>query len=78
MDFKTETQLRKELAQAWELVDAYKKDSQRLQFLIDSRATLQYSQRYNEESPRVEVHGDQWCRRKTLRDAIDQMIKQCR
>lgn len=71
MDFKTETQLRQELAQAWALVDAYKEDSQRLQFLIDSRATVQYSQRDREGAPHVEVLGDQWCRRKTLREALD-------
>jgi len=71
MDFKTETQLRQELAQAWALVDAYKEDSQRLQFLIDSRATVQYSQRDREGAPQVEVLGDQWCRRKTLREALD-------
>ena len=71
MNFKTETQLLQELAQAWALVDAYKEDSQRLQFLIDSRATLQYSQRDGEDSPHAEVHGAQWCRRTTLREALD-------
>lgn len=33
MDFKTETQLRQELADAWALVDAYKKDAMRYQWL---------------------------------------------
>lgn len=71
MAFKTETQLRQELAQAWALVDVYKEDSQRLQFLIDSRATLKYSQRNGEDAPHAEVDGGQWCRRKTLREALD-------
>lgn len=71
MDFRTEKQLKQELANAWALVDAYKADSQRLQFLIDSRATVQYSQRDGEEAPYAEVHGAQWCRRKTLREALD-------
>ena len=71
MGFKTETQLRQELAKVWALVDSYKEDCQRLRFLIDSRATVQYSQRDGEDAPHAEVHGDQWCRRKTLREALD-------
>lgn len=71
MDFRTETQLRQELAQACALMDAYKEDSQRLQFMIDSRATVQYSQRPGEDAPCAEVYGNQWCRRKTLREALD-------
>jgi hypothetical protein len=34
MDFRTETKLRQELADAWALVDAGKKDTERLEWLM--------------------------------------------
>lgn len=70
----TEEFLLQELKKAWELVCTYKADSQRLQFLIDNRATVKYSQRKGECAPCAEVYGDTFCRRKTLREALDVMI----
>ena len=71
MNLRTEVQLRQELSDVWALVDMYRADSQRLQFLIDSRATVEYSQREGEEAPHAEVNASSWCRRKTLREALD-------
>ena len=37
MYFRTETQLRQEIADAWALVDAYKKDAARYRWLRDNK-----------------------------------------
>jgi hypothetical protein len=47
------------------------RDSERMQYLTDSAATIQYSKRDEETSPHCEVHVARWCRRQTLRDALD-------
>lgn len=55
-------------------LDVIYADAERFAYLERTRAKVEYTQRRGEKTPHCELHGAAWCRRDTMREAVDKLM----